>query len=143
MTDTQHIYQTGIQLWNQWTRMWNERPELAREIVASEFALHLTTPGTVDQTTITSPESVLAWVHSHRARFKRLTFDTRVGPFVDVVKGVVAGPWYADLNIDGKDGWACGMDTIAFHAGKITEYWTLSKEVDEVGRWSTALVVQR
>jgi hypothetical protein len=33
----------------------------------------------------------------------------------------------------------CGMDTIAFRAGKITEYWTLSKPVDAFGRWSRAL----
>jgi hypothetical protein len=31
------------------------------------------------------------------------------------------------------------MDTLAFKDGKITAYWTLSKEVDVIGRWALAL----
>jgi hypothetical protein len=34
--------------------------------------------------------------------------------------------------IEGKPRLSAGMDTIEFRNGKITEYWTLSKEVDRV-----------
>jgi hypothetical protein len=40
---------------------------------------------------------------------------------------------------EGKPKLSVGMDTIAFRDGKITEYWTLSKEVDSVGDWAKAL----
>jgi hypothetical protein len=43
--------------------------------------------------------------------------------------------------IDGAVRHVCGMDTIAFRDGKITEYWTLSKDADPVGDWNTALAV--
>lgn len=73
----------------------------------------------------------------HRAKFRRLAFHTGCGPFVDPVAGVVAGPWHAEANTTDAERWVVGMDTIAFHDGKVTEYWTLSKEIDVVGAWST------
>jgi hypothetical protein len=33
------------------------------------------------------------------------------------------------------------MDTIAFRNGKIAECWTLSKEVDDLGRWGSAVTL--
>ncbi len=45
----------------------------------------------------------------------------------------------AESVIEGKPQLSSGMDTIAFRDGKITEYWTLSKEVDSVGDWVKAL----
>jgi hypothetical protein len=131
MTD----YQTGLDLWNRWTEMWNERPALALELVADRFVLHLTLPDIVAQHTVTDPAAVERWVTAHRAKFQRLRFHTGCGPFVDVTAGIIAGPWYADTMIDGTPRPVCGMDTIAFRAGKITEYWTISKPVDDVGRW--------
>jgi len=132
-------YATGIQLWIDWTQMWNGRPALARSLVAARFALHLPLPSQVDQATVDSPEAVERWVTAHRAKFQRLTFHTECGPFVDTAAGIVAGPWWADASIDGSPRVVCGMDTIAFRDGKITEYWSLSKEADAVGRWGTAL----
>jgi hypothetical protein len=131
----QQTYETGIRLWNQWIRMWQTNPELALELVASRFVLHLTPPTPIDEQSITTPEDVERWVKKHRGSFQRLTFHTQAGPFVDVTAGIVAGPWYADASIDGSESWVCGMDTIAFRDGKITEYWTLAKEVKAVGRW--------
>jgi hypothetical protein len=118
--------------------MWNGRTELARELVAPRFALHLPLPNAVDPTTVDDPESVERWVVAHRARFERITFHYDAGPFVDTVAGVVAGPWSAEIVVGGVVRRACGMDTIAFRDGKITEYWTLSKEAEDVGGWTTA-----
>lgn len=132
------IYQTGIRLWAQWTEMWNGRTALARELVAARFVLHLPLPNAVDPATVTDPASVERWVTAHRARFERITFHYDAGPFVDTVAGVVAGPWTAEIVIGGAPRMVCGMDTIAFRDGKITEYWTLSKDVDAVGRWTSA-----
>src|SRR6187399_1313439 len=132
------LYATGLRLWSDWTEMWNERPDIARRIVADRFALHLPTTSPIAGESVDNPAAVERWVITHRARFKRLTFHTDCGPFVDVRACVVAGPWFADTSIDGSPRPVCGMDTIAFLDGKITEYWTLSKEVDAVGRWVSA-----
>ncbi len=132
------IYATGLRLWTEWTEMWNHRPELARSLVADRFVLHLITPGPVNAETIDSPAAVERWVAGHRAKYQRLVFHTGHGPFVDVTAGIVAGPWSAETSIDGTPRPVCGMDTIAFRDGKITEYWTMSKEADTVGRWTTS-----
>jgi hypothetical protein len=139
MSNQQEVYATGLRLWRDWTEMWNSRPELALQLVVPRFALHLTTPSGVDQTTVADPEAVARWVTAHRGRFHQLRFHTGCGPFVDTVAGIVAGPWYADASIDGSPRIVCGMDTIGFRDGLITEYWTISKEADAVGRWVTAL----
>jgi len=133
------IYTTGSRLWNEWTRMWNGEPELARVLVADRFALHLPEPFGIDPRSVTTPAAVEAWVRAHRAKFARLRFDTNVGPFVDVRAGVVAGPWFAETSADGSTPPAWGMDTIAFKDAKITEYWTLSKPASKVGDWATRL----
>src|ERR1700678_3625631 len=97
----QDLYATGIRLWNEWTTMWNERPELARVLVADGFVLHLTTPSGVVPETIDGPLAVERWVIAHRAKFQRLIFHTTCGPFVDVRAGVVAGPWLAETAVGG------------------------------------------
>jgi hypothetical protein len=136
MTD---LYATGLSLWNQWTEMWNHRPALARTLVADRFVLHLTLPATTAEADVCDPAAVERWVIAHRAKFQRLVFHNQCGPFVDVRVGIVAGPWFADTVIDGAPRPVCGMDTLAFRDGKITEYWTLSKPVDDLGRWGRAL----
>ena len=135
-------YEMGLMLWAKWTEMWNGRPELARQLVAERFALHLPLPNLVDPETINDPVSVERWVSEHRARYERIVFRYGAGPFVDTVAGVVAGPWSADIIAGGSARLVCGMDTIAFSAGKITEYWTLSKDVEAIGMWTTALIFE-
>jgi len=142
-TPNSDVYTMGLRLWADWTLMWNGRPELARTLVAEGFVLHLPSPSSLVTTTITGPEAVEHWVRQHRASFKWLTFHTEAGPFVDERAGIVAGPWFADTSLDGSPRPVCGMDTIAFAADKITEYWTLSKEVDRVADWPKALRVPR
>lgn len=71
---------------------------------------------------VCDPASVERWVIAHRARFQRLVFHNHCSQFVDVRAGVVAGPWLADTVQDGTPRPVCGMDTIAFRDGKITEY---------------------
>jgi hypothetical protein len=119
--------------------MWNGRPELARELVAERFVLHLILPSAVDPSRIDHPAAVERWVREHRANFTRLIFQTHVGPFVDVSAGIVAGPWIAEARTDSRERWVCGMDSIAFRAGKITEYWTLSQPAEHADPWSRRL----
>lgn len=133
------IYRTGIELWALWTTMWNGRPELARDIVAPRFVLHLPAPEFVDPNQIDHPEAVQRWVSEHRARFGALEFEYGAGPFVDTVAQVVAGPWSARIVIEGAPAEVCGMDTIAFRAGKVVEYWTVSKRVALAERWTQRL----
>lgn len=128
-------YEIGLELWAKWTEMWNGRPALARELVAERFTLHLPLPSLLDPDTVTDPATVERWVTEHRARYERITFHYDTGPFVDTVAGIVAGPWSAEIVIDGRTRLVCGMDTIAFRSGKICEYWTLSKDVENVGKW--------
>ncbi len=135
-------YGMGLTLWAKWTEMWNGRPELARQLVAERFALHLPSPTLVDPETINDAASVERWVTAHRARYERIEFRYGAGPFVDTVTGVVAGPWSAQIVIGGAERLVCGMDTIAFSGGKITEYWTLSKDVEVVGKWTLPLIAR-
>jgi hypothetical protein len=127
----------GVELWNLWAEMFNGDAALARRLVAARFVLHLPTPSGVDISTVQDPAAVERWVTRHRAKYRRLVFHTGCGPFVDPVAKIVAGPWHAEARTGDAERWVCGMDTIAFRDGKITEYWTLSKEVDAVGAWST------
>src|SRR5215475_756954 len=106
---TNDLYITGLALWDRWTQMWNADPALARELVAPRFTLHLTLPSSTDAAAITDPVAVERWVTAHRARYAKLVFSTRVGPFVDVRAGVVAGPWIADTIVDGAARPVCGM----------------------------------
>jgi hypothetical protein len=133
---TNDIYRLGLDLWTRWTEMWNGRPELALELVAPGFVLHLTLPETTPQHEVDSPAAVAAWVAKHRAKYERLVFHFDCGPFVDTVAGIVAGPWTADTIVNGVARPVCGMDTIAFRDGKIAEYWTIAKPVDAFGRWT-------
>lgn len=133
-------YETAQHLWKKWTEMWNGKPELARDLASPGFALHLPTPGNVDPTKVTTPDEVVAWVAASIARFDQITFRYEAGPFVDTVAGIVAGPWSAEIVAGGKTSFVCGMDTIGFKDGKLTEYWTLSKESDAVDRWMQRLV---
>ncbi len=138
---TQDLYAVGLRLWADWTRMWNEKPELALDLVAERFALHLVTPSAIDATKVLTPSDVKAWVTQHRSRFTRLVFHVDgCGPFVDVTAGVVAGPWWAEASTSEKPAVVCGMDTLAFRDGKIREYWTIAKEADEVDRWPEQLL---
>jgi hypothetical protein len=133
----ENSYETGTRLWTEWTEMWNGRPELALKLVAPSFRLHLVTPSDYDQLAVDGPEAVRQWVTRHRAKFQALRFYFGVGPFVDERAGVVSGPWHAEVTLDGKQGRVCGMDTVLYRDGQITDYWTVAKEADEVGRWST------
>lgn len=117
---------SGRRIWNEWTNMWNERPALARTLVAPVFALHLPAPVDLEPSHINSPAAVEAWVTKHRAKFRALTFLNEHGPFVDEEAGVVAGPWCAEARLDESPRWMCGMDTIAFRDEKVTEYWSIS-----------------
>jgi hypothetical protein len=129
----------GLFLWDEWTRMWNGAPEMALVLCAERFVLHLPSPSGVDEETVNDPVAAERWVREHRNKFESLTFSSDVGPFVDIRRGVVAGPWIAHAVIDGKLIPTCGMDTIAFRDGKLTEYWTLSKPVADFGRWTHGL----
>lgn len=140
MTNTDAIYEEGLRLWREWTDMWNGQPELALRLAAPRFALHLPTPSLVDAATIDHPAAVERWVRNHISKFHHLRFVTGVGPFVDPIAGVVAGPWHADASLDGSPRIVHGMDTLRFRDGRILEYWTLSKQADAIGAWSTTIV---
>src|ERR1700761_8314362 len=114
-----NLYETGIRLWTEWTNMWNGRPELALELVAPRFRLHLPTPLEEDELAIDTPEAVRQLVIRARAKVELLQFHFPIGPFVDVRAGVVAGPWHADVVAGGVKRIASGMDTIFFRDGKI------------------------
>lgn len=130
-------YEIGLRVWERWTEMWNGSPEIALEMAASPFVLHLPSADETDDKTVSSPRAVMEWVARSRAKYTRITFSTEAGPFVDVKAGIVAGPWIAEVVVDGQTRYARGMDTIAYGGdGKITEYWTISKPSAEAGTWA-------
>ena len=132
------VYETGLRLWQQWTVMWNERPELALELCAERFSLHLAAPSLVDETQVVTPADVQRLVVGQRSKYQRLVFHVDgCGPFVDTRLGVVSGPWWAETQQEGTARVVRGMDSIAFQDGRVTEYWTLSREADRLGDWVT------
>ena len=61
-----NLYETGIRLWADWTEMWNGRPELALELVAPRFVLHLPLPAPFDTAGVTNPAAVARFVSDTR-----------------------------------------------------------------------------
>ena len=139
----ENTYEMGLRIWERWMAMWNGRPELALDLVAARFALHLPQPSLVDEATIVDPATVNAWVAQHCARFRRLVFHYEAGPYVDAVVGVVSGPWWADAETDAGARIVAGMDVVAFREARIHEYWTVGKDAAAVGRWTKSLSVSR
>lgn len=134
--DTNEIVQTGRDLWDSWTNMWNGELSLARDIIADGFYAHLSNTHTADPATLRNAVEVEKWVIRVRNKYAKLVYATQAGPFVDVTAQTVTCYWkahgvFAGLtgkagDIVGKEFTVVGTDILRFEDGKIIECWTMS-----------------
>lgn len=134
---TPDVYAAGLELWEDWTRMWNGAPEVALRRSASRFVFHLVTPeGTTLDSPLT-PQALETLVREHRNKYEVARYAYAVGPFVDVRAQVVSGPWVAELvTKKGERSCICGMDIIAFEGSKVVACWSLARPVDQNASWN-------
>jgi hypothetical protein len=124
-------------IWGRWLAMWNEDPQIAHEIIADEYVVHLPAAGaTIDPSQIRSAAAMADWVAGFTAKFDGLVYSTDFGPLVDGDRLVVR--WYGDAVYRGLTGWPrdvagspvrmVGVDVLRIVDGRIVECWTQGAE---------------
>lgn len=125
-------------IWSRWLSMWNENPEIAHDIIAPVFRLHLPTFGaTIDPSRIVRPGDMRDWVSGFSGKFEGLIYRTDFGPLVDGDK--FACRWYGTGIYQGKTGFPgdvpgkhvtmVGVDILRIDDdGRIAECWTQGAE---------------
>ncbi|MFZ6781246.1 ester cyclase [Undibacterium sp. Ji83W] len=118
-------------LTNQWISLWNGDLDLAKSIIAPDFALHATLLDGRPDTAISGPAGLAAWVAQSHALFKNLRFTVQVGPIVDGNFAVLR--WEATGNYGGGIPGAgaavgtplkfTGTDILRIEGGKVKDYW--------------------
>ncbi|PXX41560.1 ester cyclase [Undibacterium pigrum] len=115
----------------QWISLWNGDLELAKSIIAPDFALHATLLDGRSDTVISGPAGLAAWVAQSHGLFKNLQFSIQVGPIVDA--NFVVLRWEARGNYGGGMPGAnapvgtpvkfTGTDILRIEGGKVKDYW--------------------
>ncbi|MFI6345334.1 hypothetical protein [Streptomyces sp. NPDC050560] len=129
---------TGIELWRAWTDLWAGRLELAEEIVADGFTVHVATDR--DLSAVNDGPSVRAWVAALNTVFTQAQFTMEAGPIA--ADGLVAGRWrtHGVLGKDTPFGPAGARFSRVSHDilridgdGRIAEFWSASDPVVLLG----------
>lgn len=115
----------------QWISLWNGDLDLAKSIIATDFALHATLLDGRSDTAISGPAGLAAWVAQSHGLFKNLHFSIQVGPIVD--GHFVVLRWEATGNYGGGMPGAnatvgtpvkfTGTDILRIEGGKVKDYW--------------------
>lgn len=115
----------------QWISLWNGDLELAKSIIAPDFALHATLLDGRSDTAISGPAGLAAWVAQSHGFFNKLQFSIQVGPIVDA--NFVVLRWEATGNYGGGMPGAnapvgtpvkfTGTDILRIEGGKVKDYW--------------------
>ncbi|MFZ6732084.1 ester cyclase [Undibacterium sp. Ji42W] len=118
-------------LTTQWISLWNGDLDLAKSIIAPDFALHATLLDGRPDTAISGPAGLAAWIAQSHALFNNLRFTVQVGPIVDGDFAVLR--WEATGNYGGGipgTGAAAGTplkftgtDILRIENGKVKDYW--------------------
>jgi hypothetical protein len=126
----------GVELFNQWTAMWNGDLSIASRIMAAEFTLRYAQAGTEIADDVRSPaalaELITRW-HGFRPGIK---FSAEGEAVVDLARvddlpaGRVARPYLA-VFVDpaGQTVARSGIDMFAVRGGRIIEVWSVSSGV--------------
>jgi hypothetical protein len=125
--------QSAAELWQRWLVMWNGQPQVAHDIIADEYVVHLpTAAATIDPADIRDAAGMASWVAGFRDKFDGLRYHTDVGPLVDGDKLICR--WYATATFQGRTGWPgdgpgrpasmVGVDILRVRGGRIAECWT-------------------
>jgi predicted ester cyclase len=115
----------------QWLAFWNGDLDLAKSIIAPDFALHASLLDGRPDTAIAGPAGLASWVAQSHAFFSDLRFTVQVGPIVDGDFAVVR--WVAESRYRGGIPGAyaaigtplrfTGTDILRIEGGKVKDYW--------------------
>lgn len=130
-----------LALWARWLDMWNADPQIAHEILAPGYRVHLPSVGaTQDTSAIHGPAGMAEWVSAFSGRFDGLRYRAQLGPFVDgdtlvcrwVGTATFAGrtPWPSD--VPGSPVTWVGVDILRLEDGLIAEAWTQGAETTRI-----------
>jgi SnoaL-like polyketide cyclase len=118
--------------WTTWVALWNGRYDLAAEIIAPEFRIHVNRIDRQSDPLPAGPEGLVGWIKQSAAAFSGLTFTTTVGPIADDEH--LAGQWHATgTYVGGMPGVIVpegspvtfnGTDILRIANGKATDYWS-------------------
>ncbi|GHG84307.1 hypothetical protein [Streptomyces griseocarneus] len=126
--------QFGIDLYDQWTAMWNGDGTLAERIMASEFRLRYAQAGTEAFDDIRHRDQLTDVIAGWHRKRTGLRFTAEGIPVVDLdpsdgpaPSGRVARPYRATFTDEsGRTVARSGTDVLAFTDGLITEVWSVS-----------------
>ncbi|CAN7485443.1 ester cyclase [Acidovorax sp. LjRoot66] len=115
----------------QWLAFWNGDLDLAKTIVAPDFALHATLLDGRPDTEISGPAGLAGWVAQSHGLFGDLRFTVQVGPIIDgdfaVLRWVAVGRYrggipgaYAPVGTPLR---FTGTDILRIEGGKVKDYW--------------------
>ncbi|MFF0749613.1 hypothetical protein [Streptomyces sp. NPDC004267] len=123
----------GVDIYAQWTAMWNGELALAEKIMAPDFTLRYTQANTEAFDGIRTPAGLAAVIEAWRRSRTELRFAAEGEAVVDLAlvdgapTGLVARPYRASFTgEDGETVARSGTDTLRITGGLITEVWSVS-----------------
>lgn len=120
----------GIELFEQWTDMWNLNLALVERIMAPEFTLRYAQPGGDVYDHIHDPEALATQVEVFHGQVPGVRFSSDGLPVVemdDSRTGIVARPYRATITAaDGAERVLHGTDILRAENGLIVEVWSVS-----------------
>jgi len=128
-----NLKQIGIQIFDQWTDLWNKNLGLSEKILAPRLSLHYTQAGTEAFDKIETPTQLSDMIDFWHQKRSRIVFKTEGEPVVDLTEndngvfGLVARPYYVSyFDENGNKVARSGTDILKIDYGKICEVWSVS-----------------
>ncbi len=128
-----NLKQIGIQLFDQWTDLWNKNLALSEKILAPQLSLHYAQAGTEAFDKIETPAQLSEMVKIWHQKRSGIVFKTDGEPVIDLIEnsegvsGLVARPYHVSfIDENGSRIARSGTDILKIADGKIREVWSVS-----------------
>ena len=123
----------GVELFDQWTAMWNGDVAIAEHIMSARFTLRYTQAGTEIVDDVSNPAAMAELIKRWHEMRPGIRFSAQAEAAVDLewVDGAPAGrvarPYLAVfVDAAGQTVARSGIDMFAVRAGRIIEVWSVS-----------------
>jgi hypothetical protein len=128
-----NLKQVGIQIFDQWTDLWNKNLALSEKILAPHLSLHYAQAATEAFDKIETPAQLSEMINLWHQKRTGIIFKTEGEPVIDLIEndkgisGLVARPYHVSLIDENKNTIArSGTDILKIANGKIQEVWSVS-----------------
>lgn len=128
-----NLKQTGIQMFDQWTALWNKNLAMSEKILAPRLSLHYAQAGTEAFDKIETPSQLSEMIVFWHQKRSGIIFKTEGEPVVDLtendnrISGLVARPYHVSfIDENGNRIARSGTDILKIMDGKIEEVWSVS-----------------